>query len=243
MIAKSDPGHYGELETFQMPSNNLPPSPTLVASTMTSDPQVAGLQTLLGVRGGGSEVLFGNLIVVPLEQSLLYVRPVYVQTTGENNPPLLRKVIVLYQNQVQVADTLPQALQQFPAFSDLPVQNPVAANAADAAHEPREPDPTHASSDAVADAVAAASARRIHGGGRGAETEPARLQHLRPEAAAGPAAGHTGPGATGRPGAHDHDDGPRRRLCIGARGRSHRCWSATGPLVGCSPSPRGGAVW
>ena len=74
MIAKSDPGHYGELETFQMPSNNLPPSPTLVASTMTTDPQVAGLQTLLGVRGGGSEVLFGNLIVVPIEQSLLYVQ-------------------------------------------------------------------------------------------------------------------------------------------------------------------------
>jgi hypothetical protein len=139
MVAKSDPGHYGELETFQMPSNNLPPSPTLVASTMTSDTQVAGLQTLLGVRGGGSEVLFGNLIIVPIEQSLLYVRPVYVQTTGENNPPLLRKVIVQYKGQVQVADSLPQALQQFPDFSDLPVQNPQQPQQPQQPQNPQQP--------------------------------------------------------------------------------------------------------
>ena len=54
----------------------------------------------------------------------MYVRPVYVQTSGDNNPPLLRKVIVEYNGAVEVADTLPQALQQFPAFSDLPVTNP-----------------------------------------------------------------------------------------------------------------------
>ncbi len=125
MIAKSDPGSYGELTTFQMPSNNLPPAPSLVASTMTSDANVAQLQTLLGVRGGGSEVLFGNLIVVPIEQSLLFVRPVYVQTSGENNPPLLRKVVVEYKGSVQVADTLPQALKLFSDFADYPVNAPI----------------------------------------------------------------------------------------------------------------------
>ena len=121
MTAKSDPDHYGELQTFVMPGDRLPPSPALVASTMSSDPQVSSLQTLLGISTGGSRLLFGNLIIVPLDQSLMYVRPVYVQAAGENTPPLLRKVVVEYANQVQVADTLTQALQSFPQFRDLPL--------------------------------------------------------------------------------------------------------------------------
>ncbi|MEY2461149.1 MAG: uncharacterized protein QOG30_2979, partial [Acidimicrobiaceae bacterium] len=125
MIAKSDPAHYGELQTFVMPGDRLPPAPTLVASTMSSDTAVSSLQTLLGINTGGSRLLFGNLLIVPIEHSLLYVRPVYVQASGENNPPLLRKVVVEFNNQVAVADTLPAALQQFSKFSDLPAPNTV----------------------------------------------------------------------------------------------------------------------
>ncbi len=120
MVAKSDPEHYGELETFVMPGDAQPPSPTLVASTMSSDTAVSSLQTLLGINTGGSRLLFGNLLIVPIEHSLVYVRPVYVQASGDNNPPLLRKVVVEYNNQVSVADTLPAALKQFTQFSDLP---------------------------------------------------------------------------------------------------------------------------
>jgi uncharacterized membrane protein (UPF0182 family) len=122
MVAKSDPAHYGELQTFIMPGDRLPPSPTLVASTMSSDTAVSSLQTLLGINTGGSRLLFGNLLIVPIEHSLLYVRPVYVQAAGDNNPPLLRKVVVEFKDQVAVADTLAQALKQFPQFGDLPVE-------------------------------------------------------------------------------------------------------------------------
>ncbi|MEY2424374.1 MAG: uncharacterized protein QOI95_4441 [Acidimicrobiaceae bacterium] len=121
MVAKSDPEHYGELETFVMPGDRLPPAPTLVASTMSSDTAVSSLQTLLGINTGGSKLFFGNLLIVPIEHSLLYVRPVYVQASGDNNPPLLRKVVVEFNNQVSVADTLAAALKQFSRFSDLPV--------------------------------------------------------------------------------------------------------------------------
>jgi uncharacterized membrane protein (UPF0182 family) len=122
MVAKSDPEHYGELETFVMPGDAQPPSPTLVASTMSSDTAVSSLQTLLGINTGGSRLLFGNLLIVPIEHSLVYVRPVYVQASGDNNPPLLRKVVVEYNNQVSVADTLPAALKQFTQFSDFPAE-------------------------------------------------------------------------------------------------------------------------
>jgi uncharacterized membrane protein (UPF0182 family) len=121
MTAKSDPDHYGQLQTFVMPGDRLPPAPTLVASTMSSDTQVSSLQTLLGINTGGSRLLFGNLLIVPIDQSLMYVRPVYVQAAGENTPPLLRKVVVEFNNQVQVADTLSAALRQFTQFSDLPL--------------------------------------------------------------------------------------------------------------------------
>jgi uncharacterized membrane protein (UPF0182 family) len=119
MVASSDPATYGQLRTFVMPSNNLPPSPGQVASKMSSDPTVSSLQTQLGIIGGGSDLLFGNLITVPIQQSLLFVRPVYVQAT--NNPiPQLRKVVVEFNGQVAVDDTLPLALKKLDPFKDLP---------------------------------------------------------------------------------------------------------------------------
>jgi uncharacterized membrane protein (UPF0182 family) len=124
MAANSDPDHYGQLQTFVMPGDRLPPAPTLVASTMGSDTQVSSLQTLLGINTGGSRLFFGNLLIVPIEHSLLYVRPVYVQAAGENNPLLLRKVVVEFNNRVEVADTLSGALKQFPNFSDLQITGP-----------------------------------------------------------------------------------------------------------------------
>jgi uncharacterized membrane protein (UPF0182 family) len=110
MVARSDPGQYGRLQVFGMP-NPLPNSgPGIIADRMSSNPDVAELQTLLGIRGGGSELLFGHLLMVPLESSLLYVRPVYVQGESEGSFPLLRKIIVEHQGDVAVGDTLREAL-------------------------------------------------------------------------------------------------------------------------------------
>jgi uncharacterized membrane protein (UPF0182 family) len=121
VVANGDPGSYGKLKTFVMPSNNLPPSPTQAANTMNSDTNVSQLRTLLGVNTGGSEVVYGNLIIVPIEQSLLYVRPVYVQSSDKANQiPFLRKVIVQFGNTVTVDDTLGAALRKLSQFADLP---------------------------------------------------------------------------------------------------------------------------
>src|SRR3954451_14914292 len=120
MVAKSDPNDYGRLQTFQMPGNHQPPAPTLVASQMGSDPQVSQLQTLLGITGGGSHLVFGNLLTLPVDQSLIFVRPVYVQASGSNNPPLLKKVIVDINGAVKVDDTLRASLKQYAQFTDLP---------------------------------------------------------------------------------------------------------------------------
>ncbi|HEX4906018.1 MAG TPA: UPF0182 family protein [Acidimicrobiales bacterium] len=117
MVAKSDPGEYGKLETFVMPRGNLPDGPGIVAATMSSDPAVSELETLLGIAGGGSDIIFGNLILVPIEQSLLFVRPVYVESESTRIPELER-VIVSFQGEVALESTLQAGLAKL--FGDAP---------------------------------------------------------------------------------------------------------------------------
>jgi uncharacterized membrane protein (UPF0182 family) len=141
MVASGDPDTYGELRTYRMPTNNLPPSPGQVASLMSSNPDVSQLRTLLGISGGGSDLLFGNLLTVPIQQSLLYVRPVYVQAT-DNKIPLLRKVVVAFANNVAVDDTLGGALRKLGPFKDLPKLPSETATATTPTTTPGQPTPS-----------------------------------------------------------------------------------------------------
>ena len=111
MVAKSDPDNYGQLQTFQLPSSNPPPGPRLVGSAIRADAGVSQQETLLGNQGSGSRVVYGNLLLIPLEQTLLYVQPFYVEAEG-NQIPLLERVIVFYQGQVVIRDTLQESLAE-----------------------------------------------------------------------------------------------------------------------------------
>jgi len=109
MVARSDPGRYGELITYTMPRQNRPDGPAIVADAMQSNPIVSQQQTLLGT--GESTVKLGNLIVVPVDESLVYVRPFYVES-NQVRIPELKKVIAFFESSVVIADTLEQALTQ-----------------------------------------------------------------------------------------------------------------------------------
>ena len=101
MTAQSDPHDYGRLDLFQLPADNLPSGPYNVAAQMMQDPKVSSTQTLLcnsSASKGGSECEYGNLLVIPIDQSLLYVRPWYVKASG-NALPELQRVIVGFQDQ------------------------------------------------------------------------------------------------------------------------------------------------
>ncbi len=118
MVAKSDPDDYGQLQTFVMPRGDPPDGPAIVGANMQQDEEVSELQTLLG--GQGSDVQFGNLVIIPIEESLLYVRPFYV-VAPTTQIPELRKVIVSFNREVVVQDTLEQALEQlFPSDAAAP---------------------------------------------------------------------------------------------------------------------------
>jgi uncharacterized membrane protein (UPF0182 family) len=104
MTAQSDPSNYGTLNLYTLPGNNLPSGPYNIVANMMQDSNVSRLQSLLcnnkaGGDGttGGSECDFGNTLLIPIDNSLLYVRPWYVKASG-NALPELDEVIVGYQN-------------------------------------------------------------------------------------------------------------------------------------------------
>jgi len=116
MVAKSDPAEYGQLEVFVMPRDRQVDGPAIVNARINQDPEVSSLITLLS--RAGSEVRLGNLVIIPIEQSLLYIRPLYVQATGANAVPELKKVIVAFGGRIQIRDTLQEALVA--VFGDAP---------------------------------------------------------------------------------------------------------------------------
>jgi uncharacterized protein len=120
MIARSDPGEdYGRLTSFSIEAANedlLPSSPINVGRTMGNDPAVSQQVTLLGQQG--SRVRFGNMLLVPIERAMLFVRPLYVE--AQDGFPLLRRVIVFLNGDVAIGGTLREALESLPQFTTVP---------------------------------------------------------------------------------------------------------------------------
>jgi hypothetical protein len=116
MVAKSDPQDYGTLEVFVMPRDRQVDGPAIVNARINQEPEVSQLITLLS--RAGSEVLLGNLLIIPVEQSVVYIRPLYVQATGANAVPELKKVIVAFGERIAIRDSLQDALVA--VFGDAP---------------------------------------------------------------------------------------------------------------------------
>jgi uncharacterized membrane protein (UPF0182 family) len=110
MIAGSDPGHYGQLDMFVTPRNNPVNGPSIVAAKIDATPTVSQAITL--VNQNGSSALLGNVLMIPVADSLLYIQPLYVESS-RNAFPELQKVIAVYGNKpAAIGDTLASALTQ-----------------------------------------------------------------------------------------------------------------------------------
>ena len=108
----SDPGpDYGKISVLQLPRSTNIAGPSQVASNFEAKPIVANSLSLL--RQGGSDVVLGNLLTLPVGSGLLYVQPVYVRATANTaSYPLLQKVLVSFGDQIGYDDTLQGALDQ-----------------------------------------------------------------------------------------------------------------------------------
>ena len=108
MIAGSDPGQYGELKMYVTPRDNPPNGPAIVAAKIDAQPSISSQISLLNQNG--SSVLLGDLLQIPVAGSLLYIQPLYVESS-RNSFPTLQRVIAQYGNQsATIANSVSAAL-------------------------------------------------------------------------------------------------------------------------------------
>ena len=131
MVARSDGEQYGKIMVFQFPKQKLVFGPSQMAARITQDEVISPQITLWNQQG--SEVIQGTLLVIPIEEALLYIRPLYLRASGGRIPELNR-VIVAYQDRIVMEETLDLALVQlFGPATSAPAAVPQPTFVADAA--------------------------------------------------------------------------------------------------------------
>jgi hypothetical protein len=110
IMGRSDGDHYGQLVLYDTPDNQDIPSPSKAATNIDSNPDISKQLTLLDQRG--SAVVRGDVQLIPVGDSILYVRPVYVATTEGATFPRFRYVAVAYGEKAVLAQSMPDALNQ-----------------------------------------------------------------------------------------------------------------------------------
>jgi uncharacterized membrane protein (UPF0182 family) len=108
LAARSDGENYGKLLLYNFPKERLIYGPEQIEARINQDPVISQQISLWNRQG--SRVIQGNLLIVPIEQSLLYVEPIYIEAT-QNSLPTLVRVVVAYENRIVMAQTLEQALE------------------------------------------------------------------------------------------------------------------------------------
>ena len=114
MVAKSGPTfeEYGRIIDFSLPAESQIDGPGQVGNFINQNPAISAEFTLLGQTG--SRVIQGNMLVVPIEDSLLYVQPVYISADDEGNAggiPEFKRVVVSFDGEIAMRDTLEEALE------------------------------------------------------------------------------------------------------------------------------------
>ncbi len=109
VVARNDGEHYGKLRVYRLSRQSLVFGPQQIENRINQDTEISRQVSLWDQRG--SSVIRGDLLVIPINESLLYVQPLYLQAEGGKIPEL-KRVVVAYQNQVVMGETLDAALTQ-----------------------------------------------------------------------------------------------------------------------------------
>ncbi|MDJ0746876.1 MAG: UPF0182 family protein [Xenococcaceae cyanobacterium MO_167.B27] len=107
LAARSDGAEYGNLLLYKFPKQKLVYGPDQIEALINQDPVISQQISLWNREG--SRAIQGNLLIIPIEQSLLYVEPFYIEAE-RNSLPTLARVIVVYENQIVMAETLQEAI-------------------------------------------------------------------------------------------------------------------------------------
>jgi hypothetical protein len=103
MVARSDGEHYGQLVVYHFPKQKLVYGPRQIVARINQDADISRQISLWDQHG--SQVIQGTLLVIPIEEALLYVRPLYIRAESGKIPEL-KRVIVAYENKIAMEETL-----------------------------------------------------------------------------------------------------------------------------------------
>lgn len=125
MVARNDGDNYGKLVVYSFPKDKLVFGPKQIIGRINQDPEVSRQIALWDQRG--SQVIQGPLLVIPIEESLVYVRPLYLKAeTGKI--PELKRVIVAYENKIAMEETLEKGLARIFGGAAEPTQPATSQN-------------------------------------------------------------------------------------------------------------------
>jgi uncharacterized membrane protein (UPF0182 family) len=135
MAARCDGENYGKVIVYTFPRDRLVFGPRQIDARIDQDAYISQQLTLWGQRG--SDVIRGSLLIIPIEDSLIYVQPLYLVATDKGGLPELRRVIVAYGNDVVMEETLEAAIQRL--FSGtLPSMRMIEKGTAVVSRQPKE---------------------------------------------------------------------------------------------------------
>ena len=161
MVARNDGENYGKLIVYRFPRQSLVFGPAQIVNRISQDAEVARQISLWDQRG--SEVIRGELLVIPIEESLIYVQPLYLRASGGRIPEL-KRVVVAHESQVAMEETLEQGLAVLFGGAS-PSQAEASAAAASAAATPQQPAARPATPPVQGETPAAENARLIREAG------------------------------------------------------------------------------
>ncbi|RCW51467.1 MULTISPECIES: UPF0182 family protein [unclassified Halanaerobium] len=108
MAARSDGDRYGDILVYKFPKDNLIYGPTQIESRIDQESGISQLLTLWSQRG--SQVIRGNLLVIPIDHNILYVEPIYLQAETSRLPEL-KRIVAAYKNDIVMRESLGAAFR------------------------------------------------------------------------------------------------------------------------------------
>lgn len=121
LIADSSTERYGRLIDYRMPQGSLVEGTGQVGNRIDQDDEISQQFTLW--RGQGSSVVLGDMLVVPIDESVLYVQPVYLEAE-QGGLPEFRRVVVVHGDDIEWDDSLHGALAKIFGSDDGPAPTP-----------------------------------------------------------------------------------------------------------------------
>jgi hypothetical protein len=109
IVARSDGEYYGRLLVYKFPKQKLVYGPRQIVARINQDAEIARQISLWDQRG--SQVILGNLLVIPIEEGLIYVRPLYIRSESGKIPEL-KRVIIAYENRIAMEETLEESISK-----------------------------------------------------------------------------------------------------------------------------------